>query len=344
MRDYAKVAPTFWTGDTGRELVRRGYQGTIVGAYLMTSPHANMIGLYYQPLLYMAHETGLGLEGACVGLQTCIDLGFCQFDAATEMVWVREMAAWQIAKELKEIDLRCKGIQKEYDALQQNPFLGDFFDRYAKPFHMKTRRENKGLPKGLPKPLRSQEQEQEQEQQEPRSKSLPQKSSLRKAKPEGDPDRFAEFWAPYPRKVDRADAVKAFRKLTADQVALAIEAIPAHVAHWQAEGREPKYIPHGATWLNGHSWLDELAAAPRQRRESPKLSRQAAIAQTLLQDSRYAHTAARQPGLALSHGDRRPADAHPVVATVPAGGGHDPGDGDGVDEGAFTARPERSEA
>lgn len=166
MRDYAKVAPTFWTGDTGRELARRGFQGVIVGAYLMTSPHANMIGLYYQPLLYMAHETGLGLEGASLGLITCIDVGFCAFDSATEMVWVKEMASWQIAKQLKEVDLRCKGIQKEYDSLQANPFLGDFFARYSKNFHMTSARENKGLPKPLGKPLLSQEQEQEQEQEQ----------------------------------------------------------------------------------------------------------------------------------------------------------------------------------
>ncbi|EPP8816777.1 hypothetical protein QDS29_003323, partial [Acinetobacter baumannii] len=62
MRDYGKVSPHFWTGITGKKL-RQTPEGLIVAMYLMTSPHANMLGLYYMPLLYIAHETGLGFEG-----------------------------------------------------------------------------------------------------------------------------------------------------------------------------------------------------------------------------------------------------------------------------------------
>ena len=69
MRDYAKLSPTFWTGATGKEFRRRGSEGIIVALYLMSSPHSNMLGLYYQPRLYMAHETGLGIDGASKGLR-----------------------------------------------------------------------------------------------------------------------------------------------------------------------------------------------------------------------------------------------------------------------------------
>lgn len=69
MRDYAKVSPRFWLGETGRELRKAGAEAQVVAFYLMTSPHANMLGLYYLPVLYLAHETGLGLEGASKGLQ-----------------------------------------------------------------------------------------------------------------------------------------------------------------------------------------------------------------------------------------------------------------------------------
>ena len=57
MRDYAKVSPHFWTGTTGKKL-RSSPEAVIVAMYLMTCPHANMLGLYYMPLLYVAHETG----------------------------------------------------------------------------------------------------------------------------------------------------------------------------------------------------------------------------------------------------------------------------------------------
>lgn len=172
MRDYSKVSPRAWHGSTFKAL-RRDSKGLVVGLYLLTSPSSNMLGLYSQPVLYMAHETGLGEQGALEGLQKCIEAGFCSYDEESEMVWVHEMASYQVGDELKPTDLRCKGIQKDYDTLPANPFLGQFFDRYVKAFNLTHRREslpqipvdNKAPCKPLTKPLRSQEQEQETEQE-----------------------------------------------------------------------------------------------------------------------------------------------------------------------------------
>jgi len=166
MRDYGKVSPVFWTGTTGRAIKARGSEAVIVAVYLMTSPHSNMLGLYYQPMLYMAHETGLGVEGASKGLQGCVEAGFCAYDPDSEMVWVYEMASYQIAKELKASDNRCGGIQREYEGLQKNRFLSDFFDRYCTAFHLTARRDSTGAKQAPSKPLPSQEQEQEQEQKQ----------------------------------------------------------------------------------------------------------------------------------------------------------------------------------
>jgi hypothetical protein len=161
MRDYAKVLPTFWTGETGKAIRRGCPEGVIVALYLMTSPHSNMLGLYYQPLPYIAHETGLSFEGASKGLERCIEAGFCAYDEASEMVWVHEMAAFQVGSELSPKDNRCAGLQKDYDNLPNNPFLRAFFDRYRACFHLKTPRGSEGASEGLP----SQEQEQEQEKE-----------------------------------------------------------------------------------------------------------------------------------------------------------------------------------
>jgi len=164
MRDYAKAVPKMWHGKTFKAL-RKHPEGLVVALYLMTSPSSNMLGLYAQPVLYMAYETGLGEEGARKGLQQCIEAGYCSYDDESEFVWVHEMASYQIASELKGSDLRCKGIQKDYDALPDNPFLGEFFDRYAEAFHLHGRRGEEGATQPPCKPLRSQEQEQEQEQE-----------------------------------------------------------------------------------------------------------------------------------------------------------------------------------
>ena len=168
MREYGKVSPHFWTGSTGKQL-RQCPESLVVSMYLMTSPHANMLGLYYMPLLYVAHETGLGMEGASKGLQWACEAGFCSYDHASEMVWVHEMARFQIADKLKSTDKRSIGVQNEYNSLPSNPYLAGFYDKYSQAFCMTEKRQNtvkKVVKNEAPsKPLASQEQEQEQEQE-----------------------------------------------------------------------------------------------------------------------------------------------------------------------------------
>lgn len=158
MRDYGKVSPQFWTGETGKKILAAGPEAALVALYLMTSPHANMIGLYYMPLAYLAHDTRLPLEGASKGLRSCIEAGFCDYDEASECVFVYEMARYQIAPSLKRDDNRRKGVENELErvpsALLRKRFLAAYGDSYC----LTTPRETEAPSK----PLRSQEQEQEQ--------------------------------------------------------------------------------------------------------------------------------------------------------------------------------------
>ncbi|WP_241065489.1 hypothetical protein [Achromobacter insuavis] len=168
MRDYAKVGPQFWSGRTGRALKKEGPEAVIVAMYLMTCQHATMLGLYYLNPSYITADTGLTMEGAMKGLRSACEVGFCRFDEDSMVVWVVEMARYQIAGQLEAKDNRCKGIQREYDGLPENPYLTPFFEKYGAAFHMTSKRSS-DRPEVSPfqapsKPLRSQEQEQEQEQ------------------------------------------------------------------------------------------------------------------------------------------------------------------------------------
>jgi len=170
MRDYAKVGPQFWSGRTGRALKKEGPEAVIVAMYLMTCQHATMLGLYYLNPSYITADTGLSLEGAMKGLRSACEVGFCRFDEDSMVVWVVEMARYQIAGQLEAKDNRCKGIQREYDGLPENPYLAPFFEKYGAAFHMTSKRSS-DRPEVSPfqapsKPLRSQEQEQEQEQEQ----------------------------------------------------------------------------------------------------------------------------------------------------------------------------------
>ncbi|EOG8082494.1 DNA-binding protein [Citrobacter sp. CK184] len=211
MRDYATVAPQFWLGKTGRELRKQGAEAQVVSFYLMTSPHANMLGLYYLPILYIAHETGLGLEGASKGLKSAIEAGFCSYDEDTEMVWVHEMAAYQVGKALKPGDNRCAGVRNEYSSLPENPFLSSFYERYKTDFHLNFKRESRHISEGASKGLGSQDQEQDQEQDQ--DKDI---SGHGDATPQGKntySEDFEQAWGIYPKRDggnSKSDAYKAW--------------------------------------------------------------------------------------------------------------------------------------
>ncbi|HCT5924701.1 TPA: DNA-binding protein [Klebsiella pneumoniae] len=225
MRDYATVAPQFWLGKTGRELRKKGAEAQVVSFYLMTSPHANMLGLYYLPILYIAHETGLGLEGASKGLKSTIEAGFCSYDEDTEMVWVHEMAAYQVGKALKPGDNRCAGVRSEYASLTENPFLSLFYERYKDDFHLNVKRESCPTPEGASKGLRSQDQEQDQEQEQDKdlsghgSATPPDGGSSDEApseKPKSSyPEEFELAWREYPKRAGVNSKVDAFKAWTA---------------------------------------------------------------------------------------------------------------------------------
>jgi hypothetical protein len=133
MRDYSKVSGTFWTGKTGKS-IRGDSNAQIVAMYLMTSPHANMIGVFYCPIGYIHLDTGLSIEGASKGLQRLIEGGFCTIDSDSDMVYVHEMATYQIGDSLKPTDNRVKDIQKQYDNLSESLIKQGFFDKYSKAF------------------------------------------------------------------------------------------------------------------------------------------------------------------------------------------------------------------
>lgn len=152
MRDYAKVAPKFWTGRTGKALKVAGPEAVIVAMYLMTSPHANMIGLYHCPVAYIAIDTGLSLEGASKGLASCIEADFCQYDDSIEYVFVVEFAKYQLGDELDPKDKRCQGVANELAKVPKCLLHNSFRAHYAVPYHLPLPKPHASPLKAPPKP------------------------------------------------------------------------------------------------------------------------------------------------------------------------------------------------
>jgi uncharacterized protein YdaU (DUF1376 family) len=83
-------------------------------------------------------------------------------------------------------------------------------------------------------------------------------------KPDPGPDldeEFRQWYAIYPRKVGVGQAEPAYRKA---RKVVSAETLLASVRRFagQCEGKEPQFIAHPSTWLNGRRWADEDATQP----------------------------------------------------------------------------------
>lgn len=211
MRDYARISPLFWSGDTGRRL-RGDPEALTLAFYLMTCPSSTMSGLFYLPLPTISHETGLSLEATRRALMRLEAEEFAFYEEDAELVWVPEMARCQVGAELAPGDKRIKGLVREIERSRRSPFYSAFFARYAERYHLPpvshpfegpckglragSEAPSKGLRMGLStceqappkgrargfseaaKPLRSQDQDQEQDQEQEQEQEIVAPASL----------------------------------------------------------------------------------------------------------------------------------------------------------------------
>lgn len=143
MRDYSKASPTFWTGETGRQIraivakdLRLGRDVQVTAFYLFTCPSSNWIGLYYLPFPTLCHEIGISREAGVKALQTLEEIDFAYYDMEGELVWLPGAAKFQIAGSLKPGDNRIIGIVKSLQQHAKHWFARDFYDRYAGLYHL----------------------------------------------------------------------------------------------------------------------------------------------------------------------------------------------------------------
>ena len=165
MRDFSKLASTFWTGETGIFLRSKGQETQLIALYLLTCTNANMIGLYHLSLPTLCHETGSTLEGAMMVLQSLSEGGFAHYDGPSEMVFIPEMAHYQIGAELSVKDKRHLGVIRQLETFRKSKFYNDFLCRYSVPYHLPKQAPCKPHRRGRARAGAEQEQEKENEQE-----------------------------------------------------------------------------------------------------------------------------------------------------------------------------------
>lgn len=77
---------------------------------------------------------------------------------------------------------------------------------------------------------------------------------------ENEPN-FEDFWNPWPRKVSKADAEKAWKKAVGKERAsptAIVEACKSYAERCRLVGKPKEWMPYPATWLGRKSWADDL--------------------------------------------------------------------------------------
>ena len=236
MREYGTVSPQFWIGETGKSL-RGNLEAQIVALYLMTSPHANMIGVFYCPTDYIAKETGLAIEGASKGLARLIEGEFCRVDGVTEEVFVMRMAAFQIGEQLSPKDKRCIGVARELEKVSSSKLRQGFHAIYSGAFHLPK------LGKKL-SPLDA-----------PSKPGAGTGAGTGSIKSGGE--RFDEFWLTWPKNDRKQDKAKCLDKWKAEGLDAVADAIVADVKAKRGTTKwREGYIEAPSVYLNNRRWED----------------------------------------------------------------------------------------
>jgi hypothetical protein len=87
------------------------------------------------------------------------------------------------------------------------------------------------------------------------------------AVPKDEHQGFAEFYRVYPLHVARGAAERAYRRIIKNGEATEADLLAGAMRYAASQdGKDPTYIKHPTTWLNGKCWLDEPAPAAARPR------------------------------------------------------------------------------
>lgn len=156
MRDFARIAPTFWTRGSGKR-IRGDKEAQIVALYLMSSPATSMVGIFNLSLATLCNDTGLTPKEARKGLARVSEEGLGYLDEADELAWVPALARYQLGESMSlgrngKPDHRIAGVKRALAPFKGHRFHGMFMDRYAEAY-MLGDIEDEGALEGLASPI-----------------------------------------------------------------------------------------------------------------------------------------------------------------------------------------------
>ncbi len=133
MRTSSTFKPSFWTGESGRKL-RGNKPAQVLAAYLMTSPHGTMIGLYYESRVSILHESGLTDEEFDTAMPQISEIAL--YDEAKGLVYLPNGAEHQMGETLSVRDKKRGAVLSQLKIYRRHPFVSKWIERYYEPYHL----------------------------------------------------------------------------------------------------------------------------------------------------------------------------------------------------------------
>ncbi len=130
MSRYTKVYSRIWRDSRVKSLSSEDRE---LYLYLRTSPHLNMVGFYYLPIVYAADDLQRPLERVSEGFRNLSKTGLIRYDEANSVVLVVDY----LRDNPLENPNQAKGACSILGELPKTPLFLDFLEcvrRYAEPF------------------------------------------------------------------------------------------------------------------------------------------------------------------------------------------------------------------
>ena len=267
------VSTAFWSG---RKVDTFSPEDKYFMLYLLTNPHTTQLGIYEFSMKHAAFEMGYSVETVQALLSRFQDryriIMYCQ---DTGEIAIKNYLKHSIVKGGKPV-LDC--LKKELRQVKSKDLVKFVFSSNQNSENATVREFILYIREIYKYNLNDNDNDNERivddssydVPSEPKKPKGERAATHRRAKaPDYDADGFAAFWAAYPKKAGKADALKAWNKLAPDvvlqeQMGKALE-VQKQSQQWRKDGGQ--YIPMPATWLNGRRWEDE---APQTQGEQQK--------------------------------------------------------------------------
>jgi len=277
---YAQVERAIWTKSRFRSL---SDDGRLLLLYIVTSPHATQSGLFRLPSGYACEDLKWTPERYKAAMDELIKIGLINYDDVNSIIFNPNQllkfppqngnhVAGIIGK-LKE--LPSTPLFNEFAAIAgkiDRPYMSTLIDYISQRLGNAAEQALNGYGKGFQtgfEPVSNGYGNPETEE-EPGSETGNRGSRIKSSRVQEVIAKFDTFYSAYPKKRNKPDALKAWKKLAPENGLF--ETIMAAVAKqkrsddWTRENG--RFIPNPASWLNGRRWEDEVEISPLRRKST----------------------------------------------------------------------------